>query len=92
MDKIARSESERWETLNPSRCKLEIKVLNVTVYGESQKLKPGSTVVDLLRELQLDSRALAVEINHELKPRDVHEVTIINDGDVLEIVTLVGGG
>ena len=67
-------------------------MLNVTVNGESQTVKPGSTVADLLLVLKLNSRALAVEINCELKPRDVHQVTIINEGDVLEIVTLVGGG
>ena len=69
-----------------------IKVIKITVNDEAHELPGGSTVSDLLKNLGLDSRALAVEINHELKPRNLHDVTVITQGDVLEIVTLVGGG
>ena len=69
-----------------------IEVINVTVNGEAQELPSGFTVSDLLTQLGLESRALAVEVNEQIKPRDVHSVTVIAEGDVLEIVTLVGGG
>jgi len=55
-------------------------------------LSDGCTVSDLLAKLGLDSRALAVEVNQQLKPRNLHSVTVIAEGDELEIVTLVGGG
>lgn len=69
-----------------------ISVIKVTVNGESHELPSGFTVSDLLKKLGLNSRALAVEVNHQLKPRNLHDVTVITEGDVLEIVTLVGGG
>ena len=70
----------------------QINVIKVVVNGEAQELPSGCTVSDLLEKLGLDSRALAVEVNHQLKPRNLHDVTVIAQGDVLEIVTLVGGG
>ena len=69
-----------------------IEVITATINGEAQELPIGCTVSDLLAKLGLKSRALAVEVNQQLKPRDVHAVTVIAEGDVLEIVTLVGGG
>ncbi len=69
-----------------------INVIQATVNGETLELPEGFTVAQLLAQLGLDTRALAVEVNQQLKPRTVHAQTVINDGDVLEIVTLVGGG
>jgi len=71
---------------------MAIKTINVIVNGESVELPEGSTVSDLLKHLEIDSRALAVEVNQQIKPRNLHSVTVIAQGDVLEIVTLVGGG
>lgn len=67
-------------------------MITVVINGESKEIKPDMSIVELLAFLKLNSRALAVEVNNELKPRDSHESTLIQEGDVLEIVTLVGGG
>ena len=67
-------------------------MITVVVNGESQQIEPETSISHLLELLKLNSRALAVEVNNELKPRDCHETTKIKEGDVLEIVTLVGGG
>lgn len=67
-------------------------MITVIVNGDEHEVKVGSSIVDLLAQLNLNSRALAVEVNNELKPRDSHGSTVINAGDLLEIVTLVGGG
>ena len=69
-----------------------INSINVIVNDEKIELPEGSTVSDLLKRLEIDSRALAVEVNQQIKPRNLHSVTVIAEGDVLEIVTLVGGG
>ena len=52
----------------------------------------ADTVRDLITELDLTGRAVAVEVNKTLVPRREHETTKLSDGDVIEIVTLVGGG
>lgn len=52
----------------------------------------GLTVAELLRELGLDFRQVAVERNREIVPRARHGETVLADGDQLEVVTFVGGG
>jgi len=52
----------------------------------------GGTVSDLLEELSIKTRAIAVELNQEIVPADQHHTTNVSPGDKLEIVTLVGGG
>jgi sulfur carrier protein len=67
-------------------------VVEVTINGEKRLFEPDLTIADLLAKLQMDSRAIAVEINQQIQPRNTHHQTRIESGDVLEIVTLVGGG
>ena len=49
-------------------------------------------MAELLDEMQMQPRYVAVERNLQLIPRATHAECILNDGDRLEIVTLVGGG
>jgi len=64
----------------------------LTVNGETTKTNTGQSVRDLVVELGLGGRAVAVEVNKQLIPRKQHGHTCLQNGDVVEIVTLVGGG
>ena len=66
--------------------------IQVTVNGESLLLPAGSTVADVLRQLSLDMRRVAVEVNLRVLPRAEHSAHRLDDGDQLEVVTFVGGG
>jgi thiamine biosynthesis protein ThiS len=66
--------------------------LNITLNGEPKAVENGVTVSALLELLELKPRFLAVERNRELVPRGLHAECVLQDGDDLEIVTLVGGG
>ena len=46
----------------------------------------------LLAALDLADQAVAVELNEAVVPKKQHAETALKDGDVLELVTLVGGG
>ena len=67
-------------------------MIDVTVNGEQQKLPAGMTVAQLIERLRLLPRHVAVERNLNLVPRASHAQCILEAGDRLEIVTLVGGG
>ena len=41
---------------------------------------------------QLESDGVAVEVNQQIVPRGEHEAHQLQDGDQLEVVSLVGGG
>ena len=66
--------------------------LTITVNGENRAANPGTSVVDLLRELGLDSGRVAIERNLEILPRPKWADTKVEAGDRYEIVQFVGGG
>lgn len=66
--------------------------MRIIVNGEPREQADGCTVAQLIESLGLESRRVAVERNKLLVPRAQHAQTQLSDGDVLEIVTLVGGG
>lgn len=65
--------------------------MRLTVNGETRDF-PVTRVDGLLEALGLAGQAVAVELNEAVVPKRQHAETALSDGDVLELVTLVGGG
>lgn len=66
--------------------------MKVIVNGEARDVRDGLTVADLIRELGLLKAACAAEVNRRLVPKREHESRLLEEGDHIELVTLVGGG
>jgi thiamine biosynthesis protein ThiS len=66
--------------------------MQLIVNGEVRRVQAALTVADLVTELGLDRRKVAVERNLEIVPRSLHETVQLVDGDRIEIVQFVGGG
>ncbi len=66
--------------------------MQVIVNGQVQVCPRGSTLADLIVQLELTGKRLAVERNQVLVPRSQHAQLELQDGDRLEIVVAVGGG
>ena len=66
--------------------------VTVTLNGEAREVREGISVAGLIAELELQPEHVAVELNRALVRRAVHAETLVREGDVLEVVTLVGGG
>lgn len=64
----------------------------VTVNGETRTVADGATVADLVASFQLTPQRVAVEVNEHLVRRANYATERLQDGDHIEIVTLVGGG
>lgn len=52
----------------------------------------GKSVADVLDEMNIDIRTIAVELNEEIVSKGDYDSTTLKDGDVLEVVSFVGGG
>ena len=63
----------------------------VRINGED-KAAAGQSLCDYLQEAGYDSRAIAVEYNEVILPKADYETTVLQDGDVVEIVCFMGGG
>lgn len=66
--------------------------MQIQVNGETREVSEPLSIAELLVQLELDPRYLAVERNLKLVPRAEHKSTLLAEGDRLEVVTLVGGG
>lgn len=63
----------------------------VKVNGEQFELE-GKTIAQYLESTTYDVKRIAVERNGESVPKARYDETILNDGDVIEVVSFVGGG
>ena len=52
----------------------------------------GKTVSEYLATTNYDPKRIAVERNEEIVFKSKYDVTILEDGDYLEVVSFVGGG
>lgn len=66
--------------------------MQIQLNGEPRTIGEAWSVADLLLDLKIESRYCAVERNRELVPRELHASCLLQDGDCVEVVTLVGGG
>ena len=66
--------------------------VNIIVNGETRQASGPLTVAQLLSDLNLPARGVAVEVNLQIVPRSQHSQRLLQDGDRLEVVSLVGGG
>jgi sulfur carrier protein len=66
--------------------------IEVRVNGERRAMQNGATVRTLIEELGFGQKRVAVEINLEVVPRSRHAEHLLADGDVIEVVSFVGGG
>jgi sulfur carrier protein len=66
--------------------------MEVTVNGEARRLPEGMTVAQLLEDMALTARRLAVEVNLEIVPRSAYTAHRLRPGDRVEIVHAIGGG
>ena len=66
--------------------------MNLTVNGEDRSFGALGSLLDLVAELGLDARKVAVERNLEIVPRSAYGRTALADGDRIEIVHFIGGG
>ncbi len=66
--------------------------MELTVNGDTRTLSEGMTVAQLLQQLAVMPERVAVEVNLAVLKRAQHPTTILQEGDQVEIVQLIGGG
>lgn len=63
----------------------------VKINGETIDIA-GKTLAEYLASTKYDSARIAVERNGEIVPKAKYDETVLQDGDVIEVVNFVGGG
>ncbi len=67
-------------------------MIALQINGKRVELEGPTPLPDYLERLGVDPRAVAVEHNGEIIERAAYAAVVLDDGDQLEIVRMVGGG
>lgn len=65
--------------------------MKLIVNGEPLDLPDGATLRQLVQRFNLQPEKVAIELNRRLAREDKYDQPL-HDGDIVEIVTFVGGG
>lgn len=66
--------------------------MNIQLNGDKHELPDNSTAQDLVEQLGLGDKRLAMEVNREIVPRTTYAEHALHEGDDVEIVHAIGGG
>ena len=66
--------------------------IEIVVNGQAVEIPTDFSIEQLLDQLGIFQHAIAVELNSEIQLRGGFGNTLLETGDKVEIVTLVGGG
>lgn len=66
--------------------------MQIQVNGEPFNAGDSRTLGELIEQLGLADKRVAIELNMEIVPRSHHADTRLHEGDRVEIVHAIGGG
>lgn len=67
-------------------------MLQLTINGKPSQMPPGSTMADIVAALNVDVREIAMMRGDAIVARSKYAETALVEGDVIELVTFIGGG
>ena len=67
-------------------------MIAIFINGTAQMFEQQISVAELVENMQLSSKRIAIECNGEIVPRGQFQQHMLQDSDKLEIVVAVGGG
>lgn len=66
--------------------------MKIVVNGKEKQAKDNMTVAELLSDLNVDVKNIAVELNLEILNKSEYELIKLKEDDRVEIVLPMGGG
>ena len=66
--------------------------MTLTVNGEARDLEESMSLIALLESFSLNPEATAVQLNDDILEREMFPEIMLNDGDTVELIRIVGGG
>jgi len=67
-------------------------MITIILNGKNKQLDGNTSIAQLLENLDLSEKRLAVEINQQIIPRSDFASFTLNENDNVEIVQAIGGG
>lgn len=67
-------------------------LIQISLNGQTFEVPSDCTVSRMLELAEMRKQLIAVEVNREVVPKAQHGDTLLQPGDMVEVVSLVGGG
>jgi len=67
-------------------------MMQITVNGEPFEIIDDTKLTDLVKQLDLEGKRYAIEVNEDIISRSEHPTYQLNVGDQVEVVQAIGGG
>ncbi|GMR00990.1 MAG: sulfur carrier protein ThiS [Gammaproteobacteria bacterium] len=67
-------------------------MITIILNGDDKQLGSNTSITQLLENLDLSEKRLAVEVNQQIIPRSDFASFTLNEQDKVEIVQAIGGG
>ena len=66
--------------------------MEIQLNGEPHQLSPAQRLTELIAELKLSDKAIAVAVNRQIIPRSRWAEHALQAGDKVDVVRAIGGG
>jgi thiamine biosynthesis protein ThiS len=66
--------------------------MKISVNGDAREYSEDSVVSDIVADLQLTGKRIAIEFNKQILPFDQYSTQKLKTNDCIEIVQAIGGG
>lgn len=66
--------------------------MNIVLNGDNHPLSKETTLNELVLQLSLQGKRIAVEVNQAIVPRTNYAGFTLHQGDKVEIIHAIGGG
>jgi len=70
----------------------KIKKIKIRLNGKNRNITEGYKLYDLVNELDISLKKVAIELNKEIIDKKKIKKIILNDKDTIEVVHFIGGG
>lgn len=67
-------------------------MIKIILNGEDSCVDHGTTISELLRQMEIPAAGTAVAIGDTVVSRDEHDTHELNDGERIEVIRAIGGG
>ena len=66
--------------------------MQIQVNGHLHDIASPISIAQLLVNLDMAGKRVAIELNHSIIPKSQHSETVLKEGDVIEVIQAIAGG
>jgi len=67
-------------------------MIKINVNGDTLELAENATLTELVKQMSLEGKLYAIEVNEDIVPRSEHPQFSLHENDIVEVVQAIGGG